>query len=269
MCKTCGCGSAEGYAIDGIATVSSTAGDPGGIRAAHDHAHDHDDAHDHDHAHDHRHVPVHVSLMDKNDRLAERNRGYFSAKGVSVVSIASSPGAGKTALIERTLRDMADTFEVGVIVGDLATDNDARRLGATRAPVVQITTGTVCHLDADMVAQSIPRLSLDDLDLLIIENVGNLVCPAAYDLGEGARVVLMSVTEGEDKPAKYPTMFRSADAVVITKTDMAEPAHFDRQAALDCIRGVAPDAEVMELSALTGEGIEAWYHYLDRRMRDR
>ena len=259
MCQTCGCDHVEGYAIDGVRAVSASMGDEGALRGAPTHTHDHD----------HRHVPVHVSLLDKNDRIAERNRGCFMAKGVVVVSIASSPGSGKTALIERTLHDMAHTFEAGVIVGDLATDNDARRLERAEAPVVQITTGTVCHLDADMIANCIPRFDLDELDLLIVENVGNLVCPAAYDLGEDARVVLMSVTEGEDKPAKYPTMFQAADAVVITKTDMAEAARFDRDAAVGCIGRVAPDAEVIELSSLTGEGMERWHHYLDRRLKAR
>ncbi len=259
MCQTCGCGDVEGYAIDGIPSVSASThndGEPGAL-----HAHTHGD--------DHQHVPVRVSLMDKNDRIAERNRGYFMAKGVAVVSIASSPGAGKTALIERTLRNIQHTFEAGVIVGDLATDNDARRLGAADAPVVQITTGTVCHLDADMIANCIPKLDMDELDVVIIENVGNLVCPAAYDLGEAARVVLMSVTEGEDKPAKYPTMFQAADVVVITKTDMAGAAHFDRELALECIGRVAPEAEVIELSAETGDGMEGWYHYLDRCLKAR
>ncbi|MAF12297.1 hydrogenase accessory protein HypB [Candidatus Poribacteria bacterium] len=259
MCQTCGCGAVEGYAIDRIPAVSASADDEGAAPGTPTHTHDHD----------HRHVPVHVSLLDKNDRIAESNRRRFEAKGVVVVSIASSPGAGKTALIERTLHDMAGTFEAGVIVGDLATDNDARRLARTQAPVVQITTGTVCHLDADMIANAIKRFDLDALDLLIVENVGNLVCPAAYDLGEDARVVLMSVTEGEDKPAKYPTMFQRADAVVITKTDMAEAAHFDRDAALAYIRRVAPDAELIELSSLTGEGMESWRHYLDQRLKAR
>ncbi len=253
MCETCGCGSVESYAVDGVVT--------GGAEGS---PHD-SDAHHHGET-GARHVHVHASLMDKNDRIAERNRGYFMAKGVATLNIVSSPGAGKTALIERTLRETDDAMRVGVIVGDLATDNDAKRLGSTQAPVVQITTGTVCHLDADMIAHSIPRMDLDALDLLIIENVGNLVCPAGYDLGEDARVVLMSVTEGEDKPAKYPTMFHTADVVVITKTDMAEAARFDREAALDCLRRVAPDADIIELSAVTGEGMDAWRDYLERRL---
>ncbi|MBT3268935.1 hydrogenase nickel incorporation protein HypB [Candidatus Poribacteria bacterium] len=261
MCQGCGCGDVEGYAIDGVPAVSAQVDSDGALHDAATHTHEHDV--------DHRHLPVHVSLLAKNDRIAERNRGYFMAKGVVVVSIASSPGSGKTALIERTLHDMADTFEAGVIVGDLATDNDARRLARAEAPVAQITTGTVCHLDADMIANSIPRFDLDALDLLIVENVGNLVCPAAYDLGEDARVVLMSVTEGEDKPAKYPTMFQGADAVVITKTDMTDAAHFDRDAALGYIRRVAPDTEILELSSLNGDGMGSWYGFLDRRLKAR
>ncbi|MBT3271472.1 MAG: hydrogenase nickel incorporation protein HypB [Gemmatimonadales bacterium] len=254
MCDTCGCGIVDSYAVDGVPTSSGAPTDS-------EHSHDGDQ--------DHRHVHIHASLLGKNDRIAERNRGHLMEKGVAAINMVSSPGAGKTALIERTLRDAVDTMKAGVIVGDLATDNDAKRLSATQAPVVQITTGTVCHLDADMVAHAMPRLDLDALDLLIIENVGNLVCPAGYDLGEDARVVLMSVTEGEDKPAKYPTMFRTADVVVITKVDMAEPARFDREAALNCIHRVAPDAAVIELSAVTGEGMEAWHEYLAQRLHRR
>jgi hydrogenase nickel incorporation protein HypB len=164
--------------------------------------------------------------------------------------------------LQKTLMRLQPETRVGVIVGDLATDNDARRLNETGAPVVQIETGGLCHLEADMVARAAHALGLDDLDLLFIENVGNLVCPAGYDLGEAVRVVLLSVTEGEDKPLKYPTAFQKADAVVVSKIDMAEAAGFDREAALANIRAIAPTARIFELSSRTGAGIDAWCDYL-------
>jgi len=208
-------------------------------------------------------VAVHEAVLARNDRQAERNRGYFKAKGLLVVNVLSSPGSGKTALIERTLRDFGDRVRVGVIVGDLQTDHDARRLREAGAPAVQVTTGDVCHLDAEMVARAAERLDLDALDLLVIENVGNLVCPAAYDLGEDLRVALLSVTEGEDKPLKYPLVFRTAQVVVINKVDIADAAGFDRERALENLRRVAPGATLIEVSARTGQGMEQWYGYLE------
>ena len=212
-------------------------------------------------------LPVGQSLKAKNAALAQENRTRFQAKGLLVLNVLSSPGAGKTALLERTLTDLAGQVRGAVIVGDLATDNDARRLRRSGAPAVQITTGTICHLEAAMVARACEQLDLDALDLLIIENVGNLVCPATYDLGESLRVVLFSVTEGEDKPLKYPTMFKVADVVLISKSDLAEPTGFDRPAALENIRRMAPQAQVLELSARTGQGLPAWYEFLLHRMR--
>jgi len=208
-------------------------------------------------------VEVREAVLAKNDRLAERNRGFFKAKGLFVLNLLSSPGSGKTALIERTLRDLGGAVRVGVVVGDLATDNDARRLREVGAPAVQVTTGDVCHLDAEMVARAVERLDLDALDLLVVENVGNLVCPAGYDLGEDLRVVLLSVTEGEDKPLKYPLVFRTAQAVVVNKVDLAEAVGFDRDRALANLRRVAPDAVILEVSARTGQGMEGWYAYLE------
>jgi len=258
MCEHCGCG---------------LPGESHG-HAGHDH-HQHGHEHPHDHPHPHqdpypvppgperRTVPVQEGILAKNDRLAERNRGYFLAKGVFVLNLLSSPGSGKTSLIERMAADLGRRLRLGVVVGDLATDNDARRLQAAGVPAVQITTGTVCHLDAEMVAGAIARLPLDQVDVLCIENVGNLVCPAAFDLGEGLRVVLMSVTEGEDKPLKYPTIFRDAGVVLLTKMDLAEAAGFDRDAALRNIRRAAPEAAILEVSARTGEGMQAWYETLD------
>jgi hydrogenase nickel incorporation protein HypB len=235
----------------------------------HDHTHGHDHAHGHDHEHPHPHphehhrtVTVEQGILDKNDRLAERNRGYFQAKGLYVLNVLASPGAGKTAFIERTAADLGQRVRLGVIVGDLATENDAVRLRGRGIPAIQITTGSVCHLDAEMVSRAMERLDLNALQVLVIENVGNLVCPAVYDLGENMRVVLLSVTEGEDKPLKYPVMFQSAQVVVINKMDIARAVEFDRETALRNVRRVAPEATIFEVSAKTGQGMDTWYAYL-------
>ena len=206
-------------------------------------------------------VEVRQGILKKNDLIARALRERFEAAGTRVVSLVSSPGAGKTALLQRTLTQLRPRLRVAALVGDLQTDNDARRLAASGAPVRQITTGTVCHLDAEMVRGALddwPDVSIDALDVLFIENVGNLVCPASYDLGEALRVVLLSVTEGEDKPLKYPTIFGSADLAVITKTDLSDAAGFDEAAARAAIRSVRPGLEVLQVSAKTGAGFEAW-----------
>lgn len=207
-------------------------------------------------------VSVGQSLKAKNQAIAAENRTRFAAAGILAVNVMSSPGAGKTALLERTLADLPSSWRGGVVVGDLATDNDAQRLRRSGAPAVQITTGTTCHLEAAMVARACEQLPLESLDILFIENVGNLVCPASWDLGEALRVVLFSVTEGEDKPLKYPTVFKSADVVVISKADLAGPAGFDRPAALENVERMVPRARIVELSARTGEGLPAWYDLL-------
>jgi len=239
----------------------------------HTHAHSHAEA-DHDHTHEaggeaRRTVEVRRAILDKNDRLAERNRGFFRARGLLVLNFLSSPGSGKTTFIGESIRKLAADLKTGVIVGDLATDNDAQRLRESGAPVVQITTGTVCHLEAEMVGRALKRLDLAGLDLLIIENVGNLVCPASYDLGEDLRVVLLSVTEGEDKPLKYPPMFQSADVVMISKVDLAQACGYDRETALANIRRVAPKARVFETSARTGQGLDGWREFLVQQQRER
>jgi hydrogenase nickel incorporation protein HypB len=210
-------------------------------------------------------LAVRRNVLEKNDECAARNRALFARHGLCAVNVLSAPGSGKTTLLERTLTDLAESLRCAVVVGDLATDNDARRLARSGAPVVQLTTGTVCHLEADMVARAWVELDLAALDLLFIENVGNLVCPAAFDLGEAVRVVLTAVTEGEDKPLKYPTLFKTAHLVVITKAELAGPAGFDRAAALDNIRQIAPQAEIVEVSARTGHGLADWYAALERR----
>jgi hydrogenase nickel incorporation protein HypB len=207
-------------------------------------------------------VEVRQNILRKNDLVARELRGRFLAAGVHVVSLVSSPGAGKTTLLERTLAAMSSRSRVAALVGDLQTDNDARRLASTGVPVRQITTGTVCHLDAEMVAAALEGWDLASLDFLFVENVGNLVCPASYDLGEALRVVLLSVTEGEDKPLKYPTIFNSADLAVITKIDLAAAADFDRDAARSAIDRVRPGLDVLEVSAKTNEGLSPWLERL-------
>jgi hydrogenase nickel incorporation protein HypB len=214
-------------------------------------------------------VEVRKDILRKNDELARALRERFRAFGVFVVSLVSSPGAGKTTLLERTLADCRDRSRVAALVGDLQTDNDARRLAAAGVPVRQITTGTVCHLDAEMVNAALADWDLSTLEVLFIENVGNLVCPASYDLGEALRVVLMSVTEGEDKPLKYPTIFNSSDLAVITKIDLAEVVEFDRAAARHAIGQVRPGLETIEVSARSGAGFDDWIARLEaeRRLR--
>lgn len=261
----------------------------------HEHSHDHEHAHEHDHEHPHgpglhhgeehahshthphhhthahkleseaahrRTVELRQSILEKNERLAERNRGFFMARGLLVLNVLSSPGSGKTTFLRETVRALGPKLKAGIVVGDLATDNDARRLRESGAPVVQITTGTVCHLEAEMVARAVQQLDLNGLELLIIENVGNLVCPASYDLGEELRVVLLSVTEGEDKPLKYPPMFQAANVVVVSKIDLAGACDYNREALMGNLRRIAPGARVFELSAKTGQGMEAWCDFL-------
>jgi hydrogenase nickel incorporation protein HypB len=203
--------------------------------------------------------------LKRNDEVARALRARFHEAGTYVVSLVSSPGSGKTAFLEEVLRRLRARYRVAALVGDLATDNDARRLARSGAPVKQIVTGTVCHLEAEMVETALKGWSPGDLDFLFIENVGNLVCPSTFDLGEGLRCVLFSVTEGEDKPLKYPTIFHTADVTVITKTDLAAPACFDAAAARGSIEAVRPGMEVFEVSSKTGEGLGRWLDFLDAR----
>ncbi|PSB02742.1 hydrogenase nickel incorporation protein HypB [Merismopedia glauca] len=222
----------------------------------------------HHHHHKHTHtIEVRERLLAKNDSFAMQNRDRFQSCGLLVLNIMSSPGSGKTTLIEQIAKSKGDrAHKVGVIVGDLATENDALRLKAAGATALQITTGTACHLEADMVSHAASHLYLTNLEILIVENVGNLVCPAAYDLGETLRVVLLSVTEGEDKPLKYPTAFQSADVVILSKIDLAEAVEFDRETAIANIRRMAPQAKLFEVSARKGLGMEAWLNYLQSLM---
>jgi hydrogenase nickel incorporation protein HypB len=302
MCKDCGCGM-PGEDPSGISAHDHPhehehghehghghdhdhphgPGEHHGEPHAHPHLHPHPHSHAHSHSHSHSHenpqpslgspeaerrtVQVRQAILSKNDRLAERNRGFFRARGLLAINVLSSPGSGKTTFLRETARALGGKLKLGIIVGDLATDNDAQRLRASGAPVVQVTTGTMCHLEADMIGRALKQLSPDGLQLLIIENVGNLVCPASYDLGEDLRVVLFSVTEGEDKPLKYPPMFQAADVVVISKLDLAQPCEFDRELALANVRRSAPRARVFETSAKTGLGMQPWGDYLLEQQR--
>jgi hydrogenase nickel incorporation protein HypB len=210
-------------------------------------------------------VEVRQKVMKQNDLLARALRERFREAGVYVVSLVSSPGAGKTAFLERSLTALRPLRRVAALVGDLATDNDAARLARSQVPVRQITTGTVCHLDAAMVESALAGWDLNELDILFIENVGNLVCPSGYDLGEDLRMALVSVTEGEDKPLKYPTIFNSADVAVVTKVDLAEAVEFDDSAMNKNIQSVRPGMPVFRVSAKTGDGMEELLRFLASR----
>ncbi len=207
-------------------------------------------------------LELHQGLLSRNNNQAEHNRAHFRAHGLRTLNLLSAPGSGKTTLLEQLARRWPRP-PIGVIVGDLATDNDARRLQASGARAVQIRTGDLCHLDAALVDQAFAQLDCRGMDLLVIENVGNLVCPAAFDLGEERRLAVLSVTEGEDKPLKYPALFKSADAVVINKSDLADAVAFDRHTAIANLRAIAPQAELFELSARSGSGLDALIQWLD------
>jgi hydrogenase nickel incorporation protein HypB len=210
-------------------------------------------------------VEIRRNVLKRNDVIAGELRTRFREAGVYAVSLVSSPGSGKTAFLEKTLSLLGASHRVAALVGDLATENDAARLRRSLAPVKQIVTGTVCHLEAEMVRNALDEWKLEDLDFLFIENVGNLVCPSSYDLGENLRLVLLSVTEGEDKPLKYPTIFNSADVAVIAKIDLAAAVEFDWQAALANIQSVRPGMTVLRVSAKTGEGMDEWQRFLAER----
>lgn len=211
-------------------------------------------------------VEVRKNILKQNDLVARALRQRFRDAGVFVVSLVSSPGAGKTTLLERTLTLLHARYRVAALVGDLATDNDAARLARSQAPVKQITTGTVCHLEAAMIQHALEGWEVGDLDFLFIENVGNLVCPASYDLGESLRCVAVSVTEGEDKPLKYPTIFNSADVALITKIDLAEAVEFDWASASRNIQAVRPGMPAIRLSAKTGQGMSEYLDVLEARL---
>jgi hydrogenase nickel incorporation protein HypB len=211
-------------------------------------------------------IEVRKKVLKQNDVVARSLRERFRAAGVFVVSLVSSPGSGKTAFLEKILTRLRANYRVAALVGDLATESDALRLARSQAPVKQITTGTLCHLEAAMVQSSLEEWNLSQLDFLFIENVGNLVCPSSYDLGEDIRLVLISVTEGEDKPLKYPTIFNSADIAVVTKVDLASAVEFDWATAYNNIQAVRPGMLVFRLSAKNGEGIQEFMEFLAARL---
>jgi hydrogenase nickel incorporation protein HypB len=255
MCATCGCSDDAGVRVT----------EPG-----HTHDHSHDPSHEHSHGHGHSHshesetrtITLEQDVLAKNDLLAERNRGWLRAKEILAINVMSSPGSGKTTLLTRTILDLAGEFPITVIEGDQETLFDAERIKATGAPVVQINTGAGCHLDAEMLERGLATLAPPPNSVLFIENVGNLVCPALFDLGEAHRAVIMSVTEGPDKPLKYPHMFAACDLILLNKTDLLPYLDFDVPAFLADARKINPDAHVLPLSATTGDGLHAWYDWL-------
>jgi hydrogenase nickel incorporation protein HypB len=274
MCTDCGC---DGETTAAIIDLS----DPHGHDHAHPHgharsrddvhAHDHDHAHSHDHDHPHPHpatalVEMKARVLAKNDALAQRNRAWFAGREILALNLVSAPGAGKTSLIERTIAELRSELPLFVIEGDQATTNDAERIRAAGAPVIQVNTGTGCHLDADMVARGLARLRPEPGAAVLIENVGNLVCPALFDLGEQSKVVIFSVTEGEDKPIKYPHMFRAASLVIINKIDLLPHLDFDLASAAANLKRVNPRATMLQLSARTGQGMGDWYDWLRRQL---
>lgn len=279
MCGTCGCSDGTKATIINLKTGKTTElsgdGDTPGHHHhdhhhGHSHSHDHDHAHTHDHAHLHHHdhvpsgtVALEQAVLQKNNALAERNRAWFRGREILALNLVSSPGAGKTSLLERTIKDQAGKHDVFVIEGDQATANDGERIREAGAPAVQVNTGTGCHLEADMVARGLQELGPSVGALVMIENVGNLVCPALFDLGEHAKVAILSVTEGEDKPIKYPHMFQASDLVLINKIDLLPHINFDIARCVENVGIVNPAAEVIQVSATTGEGLDAWYAWID------
>ena len=283
MCGTCGCTDPDNE----IAMIDPETGKRVLLRGGDDHSHDHDHTHDHNHSHDHDHshghhhhhhhdhghdhhhhgeqaarVSLETAVLDRNDRQAARNRGWFEGRGVVALNLVSSPGAGKTTVLETTIRALGDAVPIAVIEGDQQTANDAARIRDAGARAIQINTGAGCHLEADMVARAVEQLAPKAGSLLMIENVGNLVCPAMFDLGERMKVAVISTPEGEDKPIKYPHMFRAAELVLINKIDLASHVGFDEAECRANIAAVNPQARVLPVSARTGERMEDWYNFL-------
>ncbi len=271
MCATCGCGNQDGVVIlktNGEHIHLDHNGNHHHHDGDHHHHHEHDGGHHHHHPADQpgplsRELRLELDVLRQNDLLAERNRGYFEAKEIAALNLVSSPGSGKTSLLEKTIAARAGARPISVIEGDQQTLNDARRIEAAGAKAVQINTGSGCHLDARMVNLALKQLQPQQGSLLFIENVGNLVCPAAFDLGERLRVVIVSVTEGHDKPLKYPDMFRGSQWCVINKTDLLPYVDFEVEKMKEYARRVNPDLRFVELSATTGQGMETWLNWLD------
>jgi len=255
MCDTCGCSDSNPVSIR-----------KPGEKADNTYTHSHDGStHQHTHDHDHkdsREIIVEQDILSRNNLLAERNRGFFEAKNITCLNLVSSPGSGKTSLLERTIKELGKELDFFVIEGDQQTMNDADRIDSAGAPVIQVNTGNGCHLDADMINMAIKKLDPSEKSILVIENVGNLVCPSLFDLGESSRVVIISVTEGDDKPIKYPTMFQTSDICIINKTDLLPYVDFNMNNCKDYAKRVNPKLKFIELSCKTGEGIDQWYDWL-------
>jgi hydrogenase nickel incorporation protein HypB len=262
MCSVCGCGAGE-TRIEGKAHSHGEGEEHSHHHHDHDHAHEH---HHHDHEHSHggesRMVQVERDILSKNDAYAAENRAFFNTHGILALNFVSSPGSGKTALLTRSIEALKAELGVAVIEGDQQTANDAERIRAAGAPAIQINTGKGCHLDAHMVGHAVEHLAPGDGSVLFIENVGNLVCPAAFDLGEAHKVVILSVTEGEDKPLKYPDMFSASSLMLINKSDLLPYVDFDVEKSIAYARRVNPGIKALTVSARTGKGMDAWYAWL-------
>jgi hydrogenase nickel incorporation protein HypB len=281
MCTICGCSDTQevAYTVPGApAHAHEHDGHTHGHDHAHPHSHDHAHAHVHDHLHSHaqaaaahaamhgRTIALEQDILAKNHVLAERNRGWFEGRGVLALNLMSSPGSGKTSLLERTIRALSDEVSICVVEGDQASTNDAERIRATGCAVIQVNTGTGCHLEADMLARGVQQLNPRPGSLVLVENVGNLICPALFDLGERAKVVILSVTEGEDKPTKYPHMFRACRLMLLNKIDLLPHVRFDVDRCIAHAREVNSDIQVLQVSAETDQGMEAWYQWLRREL---
>ncbi|MDQ6936574.1 MAG: hydrogenase nickel incorporation protein HypB [Actinomycetota bacterium] len=278
MCATCGCGAETGVRVITFGAAHEPSnGHPHAHTHRHEPGHEHEPGHAHGHepghAHEHGHQPapappasreleLEVAVLAKNDEQAERNRGWLARHGVVAINVMSSPGSGKTTLLERTISAVGDDLRVAVIEGDQETTFDARRIRATGAEVVQVNTGAGCHLDAEMIERGLSALAPPAGTVVVVENVGNLVCPALFDLGESSRVVVMSVTEGADKPLKYPHMFRRADVVVLNKIDLLPYVDFDTEAFAAAVAALRPQVRIIACSATTGSGMDAWLAWL-------
>jgi hydrogenase nickel incorporation protein HypB len=280
MCTTCGCSSDENeirFTKIGEKNFHSHSGhyhhhDHEHHHHDHEHHSDHDHDHDdHDHFHNHSHeisvVQLEKDILYKNQLTAERNRGFFEALNIFSVNLVSSPGSGKTSLLERTIADLKDKIAFSVIEGDQQTTNDADRIHKLNVPVIQINTGKGCHLESEMIARAVKELKPVSDSVLMIENVGNLVCPAMFDLGELKRIVIISVTEGEDKPLKYPDMFSGSQICIINKIDLLPYLKFDLEKLKEYAKKVNPHLTFFEVSATSGEGLEAWYVYLKQSIK--
>jgi len=274
MCGTCGCGSGE----NGVQILSPLQKN-GHHQHEHDHERDHDHHHHHGHDHHHHHhhdhphshmhktvLEVEQDVLQQNELMAARNRGYFEAKNIFALNLVSSPGSGKTALLERTLNDLKEELPFYVIEGDQQTLNDANRIAALDIPVIQINTGKGCHLESDAVYEAVKRLNPKENAVLMIENVGNLVCPSMFNLGEAKRVVIISTTEGVDKPLKYPDMFHTSDICIINKIDLLPYLEINLEELKQHALRVNPKLQFFEISATKGEGMEAWYSWLKKNV---